>query len=292
MQHEKKPRERVRRIGADELRAVRFLGFSWDKLARLCIAALLPTACLLPEVSEVTASDSLAPINSNPNTPPPSDALSPSNSDSAVEPVDAGRGMVAHDQPRNAEQSGSGGSEGHSDSFICDGNHLLQCGADSSMCQPIEVCTSVSLCDASMGRCRQALCAPGSGTCEGNVLRKCNVGGTEYEREDCESRHCNALEARCDTCEPFSSLCDGQRSRRICRVDGAAYELKACAGATPYCYDGRCVVCAKDNDCPAATCRTPFCSGGACFLEGEPDGTPCVSSTGQSGTCLNGVVCR
>jgi hypothetical protein len=245
---------------------------------------------LLPEVSEVPSADGLAPSNGSANTPPqvtapegvapqPSDAPSPSNSDSALGPMDAGRGSAAQEQPNH-------------DRFICDGTHLLQCGPGISTCQPIEVCTSGLLCDASMGRCRQALCAPGTGVCEGNVLRKCNLDGTEYEREDRESRHCNALEARCDTCEPFSSICDGQRSRRVCRADGVTYDVETCTGASPYCYDGRCVVCAKDNDCPAATCRTPFCSAGACFLEGEPDGTPCVSSTGQAGTCLNGVVCQ
>jgi len=224
--------------------------------------------------------------------PPVSDKPSRSNEGLGSESIDAGRAPAADEQPRPGGQSGPSMPNGSGMRFVCDGNRLLRCDLGSSTCQPIKLCTSAPLCDAATGRCSPALCAPGSGMCEGNVLRKCNLDGTEYEREDCESRHCNAMHARCDSCVPFTSACDGERARRACAADGMAYELEACGGTNPYCYEGRCVACSKDEDCPAATCRTPFCSAGACFLENERDGTPCVSAAGEAGTCLNGVVCQ
>jgi hypothetical protein len=259
---------------------------------------LLLTACVLPEVSDATTGDSAAEngeahMSSQMTVPEgvasaPSESAPAPRSGSAEALTDAGGLRDAHQQMR-PEQSGSSASESADERFVCEGNQLLQCGPGASACLPLATCTSAILCDAQMGRCHQAACAPGSGICEGNVLLRCNADGTDYERESCgRSRQCNASRGRCDVCEPFSGECIDQRSRRVCRADGTAYEMQVCGGETPYCSGGRCVACLQHSDCPAIVCRNLDCRVGSCSKRAWPNDTPCVAPDGQAGTCSSG----
>ncbi len=100
-----------------------------------------------------------------------------------------------------------------------------------------------------------------------------------------------------DAAPPADSCTSGERrcavrSPEVCTENGTWHPLPACAGESPRCFEGECVVCVPDavqcvNNAPHQCSST-----GHEWVEGEAcgDETPsCIQETGKCGRCAEGA---
>lgn len=289
------------------------------------LIAVAAASCILPEVYSLSPASSdgpqpaaagiVPPTQSEPTTQQgsPDAAKSPQENSSAPE-------MTAREQAGTGGQSstmgqatgaaisgaGSAGNGGASDpiassggcvvdAFSCDGASLRQCASDAATFEIVADCTSAKLCNASAGRCDLAMCAPGTGFCVSNTLRKCNEDGTGSTDQACGSKTCNQTFATCDLCERYSWKCESVGKRMQCSEDGQEFVARPCSASLPYCYDGRCFEfneCITSRGCPSTTkeCWTAACENHRCVTRRDPsqDGRSCTTGSSTSAVCSNG----
>jgi hypothetical protein len=131
--------------------------------------------------------------------------------------------------------------------FICINGKLASCDADFGWL--LEICPEGTKCDD--GECVKSECDPLSARCNDNSVEICSPDGTGWSKSlPCpEEKIC--LEGTCvlPQCEPGESVCADQ-SVLTCADDGLSWFVTPC-GDAEICFDGQCIECVKDADCPA-----------------------------------------
>jgi alpha-tubulin suppressor-like RCC1 family protein len=118
-------------------------------------------------------------------------------------------------------------------------------------------------------------CKPGDFTCKGNDLYGCSVAEQVFIKlETCPAGLCMAGQSECNACFPGATIgCADAVSLQLCSPTGAAKEKQPCPSETPYCSEGKCVLCSKDEQCPPQAdnpCVLPVCLGGECTFKPGP----------------------
>lgn len=283
-------------------------------MSGVSVAAFWLFGCLLPEVySRLGSEDQGGAVTSGrgaansqaEETTAPSAAESQMSSPSAASSSGAGGSMDgvmstpagAVSAPAITGASGMAGSAADpkcsGGSHRCRGKSLLRCNEATGEYQNGIDCTSAALCDALGGTCKPAMCAPGSGTCQANVLRKCNVDGTAYVEESCGQRVCSPQHNACDLCGANDVTCD-ENVLVKCNVDGQGYTRATCPTSAPVCREGRCRECVLDADCPPSTdeCFVAICTvAQTCARKNAPVNTRCqtIGRCNESGNCMLGI---
>lgn len=179
--------------------------------------------------------------------------------------------------------------------FLCAGEKLLRCN-DAGGVDPVLDCASAALCDAEGGACKAAACEKDEAICEGDLLRKCLPDLTAFdEGTPCEPGLCDAVGKQCDACQAGVKSCFSEVERQECSADGQQLTKTACSGALPSCEAGACVVCTKDEQCPAPQneCAEARCINNACTTQDRPDGTAAANQSPgdcKKNVCLGGKV--
>jgi hypothetical protein len=128
------------------------------------------------------------------------------------------------------------------------------------------------------------VCQPGEVECEANVLKTCNLLGSDYESVDCTEQGGVCKSGQCvpKVCEPNAYYCSAGNVRR-CSADGGASTAADICLSSEYCEAGL-ATCQNDLCAPDAS----LCDGNvatSCASDGsgpEPAGTDCT---------LDGQVC-
>lgn len=221
------------------------------------------TGCVLPEVSSGSSVS---------EAPPQSQHVLTDEENAVVSPAqNADRNMIR--QPSGPEAGALPAASGASGTmtagvqstceaaqFRCDGNTLQECNPATQHYEKLDTCVSAAFCDATYGSCRAPDCLPGSGSCQGNVLHKCNADGTQFVDEACGDRFCSNAHVACDVCEPGSTECDGD-ILLTCNTDGTGKNPHPCPTDLPLCIRGQCVQCVTNAECPrVGECYTAVCN--------------------------------
>jgi|GEM_PF-6904128 len=173
----------------------------------------------------------------------------------------------------------------------CTGVSLEQCAADGMSFTKLMDCETEGLCNAMLGQCTDAVCAPGQKACDGNNLVTCNADGTAIEGMDaCANGMCDADGGDCNECQPGTKDCDGDMAI-TCDATGQTWEPMACPSSAPKCVGlGQCVQCENDEDCGDLTegCKVGKCNQNRCMAANAPNSTMCQASGGKPGMCASG----
>jgi len=141
--------------------------------------------------------------------------------------------------------------------FICINGKLASC--DAVFGWLLEVCPEGTKCDE--GECVKSECDPLSARCNENSVEICSPDGTGWskplpcpEEKICQEGTCVAPE-----CFPGEEVCADQ-SVLTCAEDGLSWFVTPC-GDAEICFDGQCIECVKDADCPAGkACVDGLCN--------------------------------
>jgi hypothetical protein len=133
------------------------------------------------------------------------------------------------------------------------GNELQQCAPDGSAYTPAATCPSAATCSASSGIC--TACTPGTLSCSGQQLMKCDAtgGGSTASGAACPTGTiCDPKgSGQCDVCVENANFCVGTGLRH-CAADGQSSSLlDTCATAD---------LCGLSTG--AAACLLPACAAG------------------------------
>jgi formylglycine-generating enzyme required for sulfatase activity len=179
----------------------------------------------------------------------------------------------------------------------CWDNATVQtCTADGGWTAPVACVDQTCVAGQCAGQC-----SPRQTECVGNSLSYCDAGAwsspTACTDQTCvgfsadASADSSPVRAGCrGTCEPGQMACDGGQPLS-CATTGDWTGLgDACAGSTPVCSAGACIVCLPgssrcnglqpqtcdgtgaswQNQGPACTAPTPYCAGGSCYATPFP----------------------
>ncbi len=122
----------------------------------------------------------------------------------------------------------------------------------------LEVCPEGTKCDE--GACVASACEPLTARCDGNSVEICSPDGTGWSKGmPCpEEKVCQEGTCVAPNCEPGTSVCADQKVL-TCADDGLSWFVTPC-GDAEICFDGQCIECVKDADCPAGkSCVDGLC---------------------------------
>jgi hypothetical protein len=154
----------------------------------------------------------------------------------------------------------------------CLGKTLQVCSDDGTGYTAQEECDTEGLCNALLGMCTTAVCAPGKFSCQNNTLMQCNSAGTGFETnmKPCGQGTCDAAGGDCNECEPGQKMCS-QNMAMTCD-SGQTLDMTPCPSGTKCVGAGECVECLSDSDCSSMTkdCKLGVCmqNKGSVHLDG------------------------
>lgn len=152
------------------------------------------------------------------------------------------------------------------DAYHCQAAVLQRCNLEGTGWAPVDQCASEVLCDAALGACLPALCAPRQHRCtETGELVACSADLTRFEHvENCRSpAFCSAASGRegCESaaCRAGRQRCNGAQIEE-CRADRRGFTPvgEPCASAS-LCVEG---------ESELARCQEPTCEAGRVSCEG------------------------
>ncbi|MCC6647689.1 MAG: hypothetical protein IT374_19230 [Polyangiaceae bacterium] len=193
---------------------------------------------------------------------------------------------------------------------VCKGAERVTCGPDL-VTSTREVCGSPALCALGKGS-SCAKCEPGTFSCDGAVLSKCDPTKLEFTPlQTCASpEQCNDASGACtsEICAPGTYYCNGELLL-LCKADGTSYNLvSGCSGGYCDAAGGQCDKCLAGTQLcvdanTAGTCSsngqsvfaqscgaaTPYCVGaGVCAACRADTDCPVPKSPCQARACVSG----
>src|SRR5690606_27526747 len=121
----------------------------------------------------------------------------------------------------------------------------------------------------------------GTGAClQNHIASDVDLEVNEQIPGDCLVKRCDGqggvLEVAQDSDLPPAS--PGECLLYVCSAGqlGAADRITGASCGSGYCFEGACVECTEDDQCPSSNCREPRCINNRCELEQlAAGGTPC-----------------
>jgi len=177
---------------------------------------------------------------------------------------------------------------------ICNGNVPLHCGSNGQYAVQPACADTTPNCDPATGICVQcsvaSQCAASSNPCLDAV---CNSNACAFTPKQlgttCPGGTCSA-NGVCWACTPGSEVCSGN-GIKTCNSSGQYDPVVNCVSPQPYCepMGVDCVECTIAGQCaiPANPCLQATCSGFACGIGNQSDGTSCEVGS-ETGTCSGG----
>lgn len=131
--------------------------------------------------------------------------------------------------------------------FTCINGKLASC--DAIFGWLLEVCPEGTKC--AVGECVKSACDPLSARCNENSVEICSPDGTGWSKSmPCpEDKICQEGTCVLPECTPGEAVCADQKVL-TCAEDGLSWFVTPC-GDAEICFDGQCIECVKEADCPA-----------------------------------------
>ena len=129
---------------------------------------------------------------------------------------------------------------------ICINGKLANC--DAVFGWLLEVCPEGTKCEE--GECVKSACDPLSARCAGDSVEICSPDGTGWSKSmPCpEGKICQEGTCVLPQCKAGEAVCADHKVL-TCEDDGLSWFVTPC-GDAEICFDGQCIECVKDADCP------------------------------------------